>query len=198
MSYSLVLLVSAALGLDALSVAMSLAMCGIKRRSALIFALLVAALHVLMPLAGIYFGFSLGGIAGDAADTIGSLVLLLIGIIILWKASREVLFARKKRTGDRRTLEEQEPKKSIVDLENPAGMLVLCISVSMDALAAGVGLGSLRADIFRTVLTMGLVAGGMTLFGFLLGKRLGRLLGEWTDISGGLLLVAIAIKTMFF
>ena len=73
-------------------------------------------------------------------------------------------------------------------------LILLGISVSMDALTVGFSLGTLKMPITITVLIMGFVAGTMTLLGFLGGRIFSRIVGSYAQIIGGIILLALAIK----
>jgi putative Mn2+ efflux pump MntP len=80
---------------------------------------------------------------------------------------------------------------------NGWGIYVLAASVSLDALSVGVSLGTIRADIFVTVMIMGLVAGLMTGMGLILGRMMGTRLGDKAELLGGLALFLIGVKLLF-
>ena len=71
---------------------------------------------------------------------------------------------------------------------------MLAVSVSIDALTVGFGLGTLRVPIFFTVVLMGATAAVMTMAGFMGGKVFSRLVGSYAQIFGGIILLALAVK----
>jgi len=72
----------------------------------------------------------------------------------------------------------------------------LAASVSLDALSVGFSLGTIRADIFMTVMIIGIIAGLMTGMGLVLGRIMGTRLGEKAELFGGLALLLIGIKLL--
>ena len=79
-------------------------------------------------------------------------------------------------------------------LDSWTGILLLGISVSIDALTVGFTLGTLKMPILITVLMMGLIAATMSWVGFAGGRVLGRLTGSYAQILGGVVLLALAVK----
>ena len=84
------------------------------------------------------------------------------------------------------------------ELSTMNNMWLLCGSVSMDALAVGFGLGTFQMPLLATVLTMGSIAAVMTWLGFLGGRILNLLVGSYAQIIGGLVLIALAAKLLWF
>lgn len=186
-----VCLVAMALGTDAFSLAASLGMAGLKGRLALVLSGLVGLLHIAMPLFGFYLGLIVGRILGKLATVVGASVLTALGFLLVKEAFTERAFS--------------------CDLNLPLSRALFCFrgvrqgigavcllagSVSIDSLAVGFGLGTLQVSLPLAVLLMGLIAGSMTGLGFILGRRVGRWLGEKAEVVGGLVLVVIGLKML--
>lgn len=186
MNYFTVVLVSVALGIDAFSVALSIGLSGVRKKKILIMTAIVTLFHIFMPLLGLYLGEYLGKIAGPMAGAIGAFVLIAIGLSVIWKSIKEL-----NSSGDPRF----EPR--LLSIDNLFSLVLLCASVSLDALTVGFGLGTLKVDLFLTVITMGIIAGLMTFSGFIFGRRLNSAFGDWAEIVGGLILVGIGFKILF-
>ncbi|MGB9826349.1 MAG: manganese efflux pump, partial [Desulfofundulus sp.] len=127
-------------------------------------------------LLGFEAGELVGGLLGRAATIAGSVLLLYLGLRMI-----------------RDAFGEGEPR---IVLLNNWGLFFLGASVSMDALSVGFTLGTLRTQLLLTVLTFGLVAGLMTLAGLVLGRCLGRVVGEKARLLGGFILVGIGFKLL--
>lgn len=180
MNYPAVLLVSIALGVDAFSVAIGIGLLGVRFKEILLVSATVSIFHVLMPLIGLYLGTYLGNIAGPIASTIGAIVLLAIGLNMLGDSIREPAVF----------------KRSVLDPKNPLSLILMAGSVSLDALTVGFGLGTLKVDLFLTVITMGITAGLMTATGLLFGQKLSRFIGAKASLLGGLILVILGLKLL--
>jgi len=75
-------------------------------------------------------------------------------------------------------------------------LVILSIATSIDALAVGLTLAMLNIEVWYPALIIGLVAGGMTLTGMLLGRRLGSAWGPRVEVLGGLILIGIGLKIL--
>jgi len=194
MNFFTVLLVAVALGADALSMAVSVGLNGIRKKHLLLFPLIVSIFHVIMPLAGLYLGGFLGRALGQVAGIIGALVLIFIGITMLKEGFTPEAQNTLNFSAARKTFGASSGVRVMTGLW---GLIVLAASVSLDALSVGFGLGAYQVNLALTVLTMGVAAGIMTVTGLLFGKILGNRLEDKAQIVGGFILVGIGIR-MFF
>jgi len=188
------LLVALALGTDAFALAVGIGVTGIRKKKIIIVSLVVCLFHVFMPLIGLGIGTVMGNLIGDVATIIGAVVLILIGLNMLWDVikSRTQIFSFSQA---KIHLNSASQKNRSVD--SFWGLIMLSASVSIDALSVGFGLGALKAQIWGTVLVLGIVAGVMTAIGFYLGRGLGSRMGEKAEIAGGIILAAVGIKLLF-
>ena len=78
------------------------------------------------------------------------------------------------------------------------GLTVLGLSVatSIDALAVGLSLGVLRADIILPSIIIGLVAAAFTVTGIRIGNTVGLRFGRNVEVLGGLILIGIGVRIM--
>lgn len=188
-----VLAVAVALGADAFSIALGLGLSGAERRFRIRFVLVVGLLHVVMPLIGLVVGAVVGQFLGKWAAIAGALVLAFIGIQMLHKG-----LERGKEEVMPFDLSRLNRKESwLKGLSSEWGaVLVLGISVSIDALTVGFGLGTVQVPIPVTVATMGTVAGLMTALGWLGSRYLSAVVGQRAQVLGGLILTLLAIKML--
>lgn len=87
------------------------------------------------------------------------------------------------------------------DEERPKGdptsgwaLVVLSVATSIDALAVGLSLAVIGADIVVPAVVIGLVAAAFTAAGMVLGRRIGTLWGKRVEVLGGAILVGIGVK----
>jgi putative Mn2+ efflux pump MntP len=83
-----------------------------------------------------------------------------------------------------------------LDLMTGLTILGLAVGLAMDALAVGLSLAFLQVSIWRPSVVIGLVAFAFTVGGILLGSRIGRTLGRWPAVVGGLVLLGIGAKIL--
>ena len=72
------------------------------------------------------------------------------------------------------------------------GLLVLAVSVSIDAFSVGISLGMMEFTL-SLILIFGIVAGIMMSSGLFLGSKIGHWLGEDAQIWGGLALIYLGV-----
>ena len=71
------------------------------------------------------------------------------------------------------------------------------LATSIDAMAVGVGLAFLDAEIAVVAVVIGLTTLVMVTLGIMLGRSLGRLAGKRAEIGGGVLLVLIGLAILY-
>ena len=75
-------------------------------------------------------------------------------------------------------------------------LLVLSIATSIDALAVGLSMAFLEVSVWMPSVVIGLVAFAFTAAGVLVGARVGRTLGRWPEVVGGVVLLGIGVKIL--
>ncbi|SPF55998.1 putative manganese efflux pump MntP [Candidatus Desulfosporosinus infrequens] len=188
-----VVAVAIALGADAFSLSLAIGLSGIRKSMMFRLSLIVAIFHVVMPLAGILLGEALGAIIGRYASLIGALVLMGLGGRMLYKVYRPAV--EHFPLGEARSA--LLPNSSGNSSLSGFGIYMFAASVSLDALSVGFSLGTIKTDIFLTVMIIGVVAGLMTGMGLILGRVLGTWLGDKAELLGGLALFLIGFKLLF-
>jgi putative Mn2+ efflux pump MntP len=180
MDITTIIAIAVALGTDAFSMCVGLGMAGVTRRQVMVVTLAIMGFHIVMPLAGYYAGDIFGHLLGRAANIIGALVLVYLGVRMIRGAQRN-----------------ESCETTGIITANPAGLLMLAGSVSLDALSVGFTLGTQRVALGTAALAIGLVAGAMTLAGLVVGQRVGGLAGNKAVLIGGAVLIVIGIKLLF-
>ena len=188
-------MVSIALGADAFSLALSIGLTGVSKRMVFRLSILVAIFHIIMPLAGLVAGQTLGIFLGRLAKGIGALVLIWLGGKMLLSIYRPVI-KRFSFSQARAEIFQARKVPSVVSLEG-FGIYALVASVSLDALSVGFSLGTVETRIGMTVLIMGAIAGVMTGSGLILGRLVGTWLGDKAEVFGGLTLILIGVRLLF-
>jgi manganese efflux pump family protein len=75
-------------------------------------------------------------------------------------------------------------------------LVTLSLATSIDALAVGLSFAFLDMNIPLASGTIGVVAFIITIIGFLIGKRAGKLVGERAELVGGIVLIAIGLRIL--
>ena len=132
-----------------------------------------------MPIVGWYAGGFISGWVGSLGHWLAALIFFAIGSHAIYEQLRP---------------EQREWKR------NPtrgATLIVLMFATSIDALAAGLSLALVGTDILNPALIIGVVAAGMTVLGLSFGRALGLRFSRQAGILGGLILIALAVKTVW-
>lgn len=191
--FTTIILVAVVLGLDAFSLSLGLGLRGLSRGYGLKFALTVGILHILMPLLGLSLGLAASNLMGIWASRLGAVILAYIGLNLTIKAYRE---ARPQRYTFKESKEILKRGKE-ASREDGGNVLLLGISVSIDALTVGFSLGTFKMPVAVTAIIIGGVAAAMALLGFRGGRAFGRLAGGYAQAAGGIILMLLAAKLMF-
>ncbi len=75
-------------------------------------------------------------------------------------------------------------------------LIMLSVATSIDALAAGLSLAMLGADIWSTAAVIGVVTFFLSVMGFWFGARLGAAFGSRMNIAGGVVLIGIGVRIL--
>lgn len=168
------LIISLAIGMDAFSVGIGIGVRGIRLLHILRLGMLVSLFHLIMPLAGILMGRWMNDLLGSIAIMAAGGLFVILGIQMIYSATRSHV-------------------APIFNHRSLPGMFLIAFSVSVDAFSAGVTLGVLPLQLWITVLLLGGVGGMMSMLGLLLGRKVSARLGEYGEICGGAILIAIGI-----
>lgn len=173
-----VLLMAAALGMDAFSLGIGIGMRGVRLLDAVKLSSVIALFHILMPLGGMMTGQYVSTLLGGVATSAGGALLLLLGGHMVYSSLK----------GD---------QVEWMDHRSGWGLLVFALSVSIDSFSVGVSLGLFSGHLLFTVLMFGLFGGLMSVLGLLLGRRVGRSLGGYGEAFGGVILFAFGLLFLF-
>lgn len=170
-------LTGAALGADAMSLAVGIGIRGISRREGISVTLIIGLFHVIMPLMGVAGGSYFSRRAGGIAQVVGAAIVAVIGIRMIWGCLS---------CGDAGGKKEWK----LTGLS----LVLLALCVSMDAFSVGLGLGALGFNALFASFIFGLFGAGMTIIGLYLGRKMCTLVGKYGELFGGAVLVVLAIK----
>jgi putative Mn2+ efflux pump MntP len=180
MGFFSILLVALGLSADCFAVALggSIAMKSHSRLQVLRAAIAFGLFQALMPVLGWLIGQTVVDLIADYDHWVAFGLLAIVGGHMLWES-----FCH--RDDARRT-----------DITRGWPLLVLSFATSIDALAVGLTFPFIDVNVAVASPTIGLVAFAATVIGFLLGRKVGRLVGRWAAAVGGLLLIAIGLRIL--
>lgn len=174
-----VLIMAAALGMDAFSLGIGIGTKGIRLLHVAYISATVAFFHMLMPLMGLFAGHYVGALLGDVAVSVGGGLLVLLGMHMVYSA----FFGKGTSI-------------SLAQLRSFWGLLLFAVTVSIDSFSVGISLGLFASELLLTVAMFGLFGGFMSVAGLLLGRTVGAWMGEYGEAFGGVILLAFGIKFM--
>ncbi len=180
MSLVQVLLIAVGLAMDAftVSVAEGVALRKVTPGHTLRVCLHFGAFQAIMPVVGWLAGVSLRALIQGVDHWVAFGLLTAIGL----KMVAGTFFGFE-------TGEPREPSRG-------ARLIALSVATSIDALAVGISLAMLGVAIWTPAAVIGLVTGALCAGGMHMGDRIGRRLGKWAELCGGVILCAIGVKIL--
>lgn len=171
------LLMAIALGMDSFSVGLGMGMFKLRYRQIALISATVGLFHVIMPLIGLLAGRFLSDRFDSYATFSGGLLLVLLGFSMLISVFR------------------REDETNII-APIGLGLLLFALSVSLDSFSVGLTLGIYGARTLLTISLFGLVAMLLTLLGLMVGRKIQGMLGVYSQVLGGSVLLAFGIKLL--
>ena len=165
-----------ALGMDAFSIGLGMGMFRMRLRQIFFIGLTVGFFHIWMPLLGIICGRFLSEQFGTFAAYAGGILLVLLGIQMFISGIK----------GEEGTMLAPVGK----------GLWLFALSVSLDSFSVGLTLGIYGAKTMVTILSFGLAAMVLSWSGLLIGKKIQGLLGVYSEIFGGSILLIFGLKLL--
>ena len=177
---SALLLVALSLGLSNFAAAVGIGVSGSDTGTRLRVGVIFGVFETAMPLLGLVLGRSLASALGHAAHWIGAALLIATGRYAVWQSAG----ARRGRAGD---------PPAVPAGQRPGRLLLTGAALSIDNLAVGFALGTYHVNLAAAAVIIGAVSVGLSLIGLELGGRIGRRAGEWGELVGGVMLIAVGI-----
>lgn len=130
-----------------------------------------------MPVLGIVAGKAVASLIAGVAPIVGGVAVGLLGLLT-------VVTTLRHGSGHAAT---RRPALGL------GRLLVLGFVLSLDNLAVGFALGSVKVGLVAVVVVIGVVSVALSLLGLELGGRLGGRVGERGELVGGLALMAVGV-----
>ncbi|HUS77561.1 MAG TPA: manganese efflux pump MntP family protein [Patescibacteria group bacterium] len=173
-----ILLLAIGLAMDAFSVA---TITGVNSKKVTInqaskMSLTFGAFHGFMPILGWFAGSTIVFMISKYDHWVAFLLLVFVG-------GRMIVDAFRKGG-------EASDISSLSNLD----LLIFSIAVSIDAVAVGLSFYLEKIQVFVPALIIGTVTFIFTMLGLKLGTQTGRLLGKWSQVIGGVILIGIGLR----
>ena len=178
------ILLGVSLSMDALAVSVSTGICvpDLKKRDALKIGLYFGGFQALMPTLGWLLGTSVIDYISAFDHWIAFGLLALIGIKMIADALRGK--------------EEQKACGVRESMLSHKTLFFMAVATSIDALAVGVSLALVQADISAGAAIIGVTTFLLSFMGATLGKRLGSAFEKKAMVIGGIVLIGIGLKIL--
>ena len=193
-----VILLAIALAMDAFAVAIGLGAQSqhknrlYLRRLAIYIALYFGIAQGVMPLIGYLLGVAVIGWSAAVAPWIGGFVLIGIGAKMLY----EVVRNEQSEAGDKGAYTDKN--LYVQDTIAQRTLLTLAIATSIDAMVAGFTLNVLALNAWLACFIIGIITAIFSFFGVYLGRKSGTWLEDKAEMVGGVVLIGIGLKILFF
>ena len=172
----LILAVGVSMDAFAVSICKGLSVCKVRPRHASLAAAWFGGFQALMPLIGYFAGVAFADIVSSVDHWIAFVLLGIIG----GKMVKE-------------SFEKDECCCTDPDFSFRT-MLAMAVATSIDALAVGVSLAFLKANIWSAVLLIGRTTGAFSAAGIYIGNIFGNRYKSKAEFAGGLILILIGAK----
>lgn len=170
-SFYTIILIGISLSMDAFSLALVYGIIGMKKEEKIILSIIVGIYHFIMPLIGLSFGSLIDNISFINLHIIASIILIYIGIDLIISNFKE----------------DNNLTISIL------GFLMFGLSVSIDSLTVGIGIKAITNNYLLSSLVFSLSSLIFTYIGLIFGNIIGKRVGEYAKVVGGIVLIIIAI-----
>ena len=168
-SFFTILLIGISLSMDAFSLALVYGIVGLSDNQKIMLSIIVGLYHLIMPLIGVTLGMVIDNIIN--LHIVASIILIYIGIDLIISNFKE------------------EDTISISKI----GMFMFGLSVSIDSLTIGVGLMGITNHFILAPIIFSICSLLFTYLGLTLGNIIGNKIGTYSKITGGIVLIIIAI-----
>ena len=170
-SFFTILLIGISLSMDAFSLALVYGMIGMSDKKKLALSLTVGVYHFIMPLIGLTLGAIIDNISFINLDIIAIIILIYIGtdlIVSNFKEAKTISLGK-------------------------IGLLMFGLSVSIDSLTVGISLKAITDSYLLSSIVFSICSCFFTYLGLIIGNIIGKKIGTYSKMVGGIILIIIAI-----
>jgi putative Mn2+ efflux pump MntP len=170
------LLVGLSVGLGNFAASIAIGLGGISKALRVKIAVVFGLFETGMPILGLIVGHKVSGVLGNNASIIGGSLLVLMGIYLIFSA-----------------LHSTDSKEVKLASQGIGKLLLAGLSLSIDNLVVGFGLGTHHESLWLAAMVIGLTSVVLALLGLELGSRLGRKIEEFSEVFSGVVLIAVGV-----
>ncbi len=177
-----IIIIAVGLAMDASAVSLAAAATGYAKDARAIFRLSFhfGLFQFLMPVLGWFLGISFASHFKIFDHWIAFFLLAFVGIRMICEGM------------------DKSPEKQKNDPSRGMTMVMLSVATSIDALAIGLSLAMLDVNIWYPSIMIGVITTVMSFIAIKIGAKLGVLFGKKMEIFGGIILIFIGTRILFF
>jgi putative Mn2+ efflux pump MntP len=177
MDFIYILLISLALAMDCFAISICISsLSGVKIKDYFRIPLHFGLFHIAMVLIGYYVGKFFQRIITGVDHWIAFILLSAIGLKIIIDSIRD--------------------NKTTAAPTSEGKLILLSIATSVDALVIGITFAFAAIELTKSAIILGATVAIISVVGLLLGEKLHKLKLRYVGIVGGLVLIAIGLKTL--
>jgi putative Mn2+ efflux pump MntP len=174
------ILVGLSVGLGNFAASVAIGLGGVSKSLRLRIAFVFGVFETGMPIVGLLIGQQVASKLGGNANFIGGALLGLAGLYFVIGSLRK--------TDDRKVVQASK---------GWGKLLITGLSLSIDNLIVGFGLGTRHQSLLLAVGVIGITSIALSLLGLELGKRLNSKVEEYSELLSGLILILVGILIGF-
>ena len=176
-----ILLIALALSADCFAVALSgsIYIKTVSFAPILRTAVTFGAFQAVMPALGWLAGRTIVNFISGYDHWVAFTLLALVGGRMIWESFRP-----------------SDSQKKRIDISKGLLLVTLAVATSIDALAVGLTFAFLNVNIAIACSIIGVVAFGVTVAGFTLGRKISTWLGKYAEAIGGVILIVIGFRVL--
>ena len=182
MSIGALLLVSLSVGMSNFAASIGIGLSGVDARTRIRIGLAFGFFEAVMPVVGLAIGQSLAGQIGTIGHYIGSVLLVLTGLYVVWQAHM----------GKTQALDAGQVRRL-----GTAQLFFTALALSIDNLIVGFALSFAQVPVALAAVVIAAVSVVLSLLGLELGQRLGSRVEQWSEEIGGAVLILVGVALAF-
>lgn len=176
--FGALLFMALALSVDGFSVSLGIGLHHIRLKRIIMIGFAFGFFHILLPFLGVIIGQFISLRLEYITSIIAGFILVIIGLHMIFSALQTKTYF----------------------MINPKGfqLLTIAILVSIDSFPVGVSLGLYGIKTIFIIFLFGISAMVLAWTGMLLGRKAHSLLGTYSEVFGGLILLIFGLSSIFY
>lgn len=166
-----------ALSMDAFSISLGMGMQAFRLKRIAVIGIVFGLFHIMMPFLGIMLGKVIFSQLGHFAILASGLLLIGIGLQMILSAFNYYFIKVMQPVG--------------------IGLFILAFTVSLDSFTVGLSLGMSGVKTTIVLFVFGFFSTCLTWLGMMLGRKVRGVLGAYSEILGGSILMAFGLYILF-